>query len=135
MKIEPINTKVGVIKGRDGIYLHKMEYNGSEIIFYGELVENLFNNFGGKDLKYKLTFRNIVFYKCYELDIYPMENLLQSSFDLIKDSELLKKLKSRDSQNKIQDNHKHYIFGTYDDIFEIIATEYDLIIDNEINVK
>jgi len=129
LKIEPINTEVGIIKGRDGIFLDKMEHNGFEIIFYGELAENVFNSFGGKDLKYKLIFKDIVFYKCYELDIYPIENLLESSFDLVKNSELLKKLKSRDDQNKIQENHKHYILGTYDNIFEIIATEYNLKID------
>ena len=131
MKIEPINTEVGMIKGRDGIFLDKMEYTGSEIAFYGEFNENVFNNFNGKDLEYKLTFRNIVFFKCYELDIYPREKLLEYSFDLVNDSELLSKLKSRDNQNKIKENHEHYILGTYDYVFEIIATEYVLKIENK----
>src|SRR5215510_5514636 len=108
-----------------------MEHINSDIIFYGEFAENVFNKFEKDYLKYKLTFKNVIYYKCYELDIYPNENLLESSFNLVNDSELIKVLKEKNKQNKIKDGHKHYVLATYDDVFEIITTEYILIIYNK----
>jgi hypothetical protein len=130
---EPIITDVGIISGRDAIHLDLVEQREGEIKFQGEINTGLVeikNNIEKDWLKYKLSFKGIVYFKCCELDFYTSEKLLISSFDKINNSEKITKLKSLDHSSKIDINHKHYVFATYDYVYEIIASQYFL----EINI-
>ena len=96
-KATAVNTCLGVLKGRDCIYLDqvKQDINGHLISQHRD----------EKDwFPYTLTFRRVLTYFACELDTY--ENLAEtghldgSSFDLIEDSTWLKSLPVREDFNK-----------------------------------
>jgi hypothetical protein len=127
MEIEPIITDIGIISGRDAIYLDLVEHKDNVLTFYGEINSDLLNikDIGNDDfIKYTLNFYDVIFYQCYELDLYSL-NLLKSSFDSIKNSKLIEELNSRKIE-KITNEHKHYRLATYDYIYEIISSKYIL---------
>jgi hypothetical protein len=111
-----------------------MEQKENEIIFYGEINVGLIeirNEIKNEWLKYKLSFKETIYYKCYELDFYTKEKSLESSFDKINDSKIIERMKLLDRGFKITNEHKHFVLATYDYIYEIIASEY--IFEIEIN--
>ena len=127
MNIEPIITEIGIINGRDAIYLDLMEQNGNEIIFYGEIntgLTEIKNDIKKEWLKYKLSFKETIYYKCYELDFYKKKKSLESSFDKINNSKTIERMKLLDREFKINNKHKHFVLTTYDYIYEIIASKY-----------
>ena len=70
-------------------------------------------------------------FKMVEVDFYWNENYV-SSFEKVVNSKRLSEFKaSYDGDFKVKDTHQHYIFHTYDDVIEIIASEFDLILKNE----
>ncbi len=125
----PIITQVGKIWGRDAIFLEKINFiNEMEIellgFFNGTLCSNLTD---GQNPYYKISFKGIHLFKMIELD-YDESNY-QSSFDLIENSQTLNKLielDKRDSIGKINNTYKHYIFTTYDSVFEFICKNFEL---------
>ncbi|MDR1198127.1 MAG: hypothetical protein LBK94_03820 [Prevotellaceae bacterium] len=127
MEIEPIITNIGIISGRDAIFLDLVEHKNNVLTFHGEINSDLLNikDIGNDDfVKYTLNFYDVIFYQCYELDLYNL-NLLKSSFDSIKKSKLIEELNSRNTE-KITNEHKHYRLATYDYIYEIISSKYIL---------
>ena len=127
MNIEPIITEIGIINGRDAIYLDLMEQKGNEIIFYGEInagLTEIKNDIRKEWLKYKLSFKETIYYKCYELDFYKKKKSLESSFDKINNSKTIERMKLLDREFKINNKHKHFVLTTYDYIYEIIASKY-----------
>jgi len=49
-----------------------------------------------------------------------------ANFGSIINSKLLKKFSILDSARKLTDAHKHYYFCTYDIVFEVVASGYEL---------
>jgi hypothetical protein len=83
-------------------------------------------NAGEKTIKFIMTFKGIRFLSIVELDFDkrgPMESLAT-----IEQSEKLNEFKRTDHSRKINDNHKHYYIRTYDQVFEIICDQFELII-------
>lgn len=54
------------------------------------------------------------------------ETEYKSAFDVVENSKEILKMKNKDHSGKINDNHKHYIFRTYDTVFEIVGKQYEL---------
>ena len=52
----------------------------------------------------------------------------ESSFDVVQHSRLIESFRSSDYDHKVTPEHQHFSFCTYDDIFEIVASSYDLTI-------
>jgi hypothetical protein len=127
--IKPIITEVGLIYGRDAIFLDKVNFINEETFellgeFSGSLCENLNDN---NDVKFKIVFKNVHLFKMTELDFDEVE--YKSSFDEIENSIQINKMIEIDNQNnikKIDKTYKHYIFRTYDTVFEIIGKDYSL---------
>jgi len=128
-EIIPIITPVGKIWGRDAIFLDEVKIINEvtfEIIgeFVGKLCENL------KDdtyQKYHITFNSVHLFKMIELDYDEIE--YESSFDLVKNSEQILKMIKTDKEmsiGKIDKSYNHYVFRTYDSVFEIIGTGFQL---------
>ncbi|APD08051.1 hypothetical protein UJ101_02553 [Flavobacteriaceae bacterium UJ101] len=118
-KIFGIKTRYGIIKGRDGIYLDSIvSHDETKITFEGEFNTDL----GFK--KYTLKFSGIVYLQSIELDF--CNKIYMESFCVIEDSTLIKRFKKLNHSNKLNENHKHYYFQTYDTVFEIVADHYDL---------
>lgn len=128
-KAVAINTHIGYLEGRDCIYLKKViQDEFDDLIFEcklnGHLVSSLKND---EWLNCVLTFKSVIYYQSCEIDTYfnQMDFLnTKSSFDEIKDSQLLKDTPIRQDVNK--DRHHHYVVHTYDFIFDILAKEYEL---------
>lgn len=119
--IVPVITDVGKIWGRDAIFLDKVNIiNESTFELGGEL--NVKDSDGRK---YSLTFKGVHLFKMTELDFSEIE--YNSSFDLIENSEQISKMVRADKANhigKIDLSYKHYVFTTYDTVFEVICKEF-----------
>jgi len=118
----PIETSVGILNGRDCIHLDTVLQDAGKntMVFAGDIS-------GMIDwLPYKLTFMQVLACFCCELDTY--ENLVNttpsSSFVLMENSAWLEALPIRYDYDKKA--YKHYRLFTYDDVYDIIAIEYEL---------
>lgn len=121
----PIETSLGILKGRDCIYLDKVYKKDRSYLFEGEINGRLLNN--GKDgfIKYKLEFINVISMFTCELDSYDAVNINSVySFEIIENSKYLKTIAANDELDI--KSLKHYRLKTYDDVFDIIAKDYAL---------
>lgn len=118
-KITGIETKYGVITGRDGIFLDSIFCpSQTELILKGEF------NVNGVDKKYEIKFSDIVYFISIELD-FDERNPLES-FGLVENSQLIERIKKVDYDQKLSTKHRHFYFRTYDTVFEVICTVYEL---------
>src|SRR5687767_14339422 len=107
-----LNTELGIIKGRDAIYLDKITFNReTELILNGE-----FNSDKG-DKKFEMTFKGVVFLSTIELDFDKRGQM--ESLATVEHSERIKEFKKLDHSSKVNDRHRHYYVLTYDTVFEI----------------
>jgi hypothetical protein len=121
----PIETEIGILNGRDAIYLDSFEYELHGLLrLSGEFNGRLASKPVDKFVKYVLTFNNVLAFKVIELDSWDYESA--SSFDEIVDSEWCRTL-----GGKITPHHKHYLFQTYDDVIEVVADKFTLIVNLE----
>jgi len=127
MKEPVIIKELGKVWGRDAIYLDKIEFDGTRSVkltgdFNGSLCENVKES---KWIAYELTFKGVLEFKTIELDFFSQSEYI-SSFEKVKDSDRIKEF-SKHSQNlKLKDSHEHYFFHTYDDVIEVIASEFEI---------
>ncbi len=122
-----IETPVGVVNGRDSIYLDSVIHTGdlSMLTFTGELNANLCSKYegSGKWIVFELKFLHVPCFRGWEIDVYPSELEIQSSFDLIEDSAFLQGVSAL--------KHDHYVLSTYDYIYEILAKDFVLNLGSE----
>ena len=119
----PIETSLGILKGRDCIYLDKVYKKDRSYLFEGEINGRLLNN--GKDgfIKYKLEFKDVISMFTCELDSYDAINTNSVySFEIVEDSKYLKIIVANDELDI--KSLKHYRLKTYDEVFDIIAEDY-----------
>ncbi len=117
----PIDTELGILSGRDCIYLDKVDLtNGTNTLkLSGEINGNLCSQKrSGLFIPYQFTFSGVLALKMIELDSWDF--LSESSFDEIKKSTWLKKLDGKVNPSE----HKHYIIQTYDEVFEVICNKF-----------
>lgn len=126
-----IDTSLGVLNGRDCVYLDQMKRDDLDTLtFTGDINGHLVSQH--RDEKdwflYTLTFQRVLAYFACELDTYEnmagSGHLNDSSFDLIEDSSWLKSLPVREDLDK--NIYQHYRLFTYDDVYNIIAVSYKL---------
>ncbi len=134
-----IETCLGVLRGRDCIFLDRVEQdNRGNLTFSGEINGDLASRHkeskGLQEIKwfpYTLTFQHVIACFSCELDTY--ENFIGNSglegsdFDLIENSKWLESMPVRKDLKK--DGYKHYRVFTYDIVYNIIAGSYKLEID------
>lgn len=78
-----------------------------------------------KWILYELTFKEILEVKTIELDFFS-HNEYTSSFEKVIDSDRINYFSKKSLSFKLNNSHEHYIFHTYDDILEIITSEFEL---------
>lgn len=128
---EPVIIKeLGKIWGRDAIFLDKIEFERTHTVkltgdFNGTLCENVKDQ---EYVSYELTFSGLLQFKMTELDLYTMSGYT-SSFERVVDSPTLKVFAESADNSKVNPSHQHYIFHTYDDVIEIVASDFDLVLD------
>ncbi len=125
MKTEAVLTEIGKIWGRDAIYLDSLQMlNEATFQLKGEITSS-------ENKLYSITFSGVHLFKIIELDYDTTE--YTSSFDKVIDSIVLTELIEKDKAEhigKIDNNYNHYIFRTYDSVFEVICKEYELSLSN-----
>ena len=125
---QPIETCLGVISGRDAIYLDNIHFDYSKhfVQFVGEINGHLcsINSENAEFIKYTLSFSGLLSFKMIELDFEDYKG--NSSFDEVINSEWISQMRKYDSASKVKPEHKHYFLRTYDDIFEIVCKNYEL---------
>lgn len=113
----PIETEIGMIKGRS-TYLDEISFiNEVTVTLRGEIL-----NHNGDHL-YEITFNGINFFSTIELDFD--DHCFNSSFCEISNSKKIRGFKEIDHSKKINENHRHYYFRTYDSVFEVIAESFE----------
>lgn len=137
-KVTAIHTELGILRGRDCIYLDvvRQEDNSGDLIFTGEINGALVS----APLKeqewfpYTLIFEKVLACFFCELDTYEAMAEGQTydggSFAEVQDSQWLKKLPIRGNW---KDSYKHYRLFTYDVVYDILAPDYQLTISNKEN--
>ena len=121
----PIQTKLGILRGRDCIYLDKANFNDgmNTFILKGDINGNLCSKERlGEEIPYKAIFRGVLALKMVELDSWDCNS--ESSFDEIVDSSWIKSL-----GGKVTESHHHFLIQTYDEVFEIVCTQVDFVTD------
>lgn len=115
MERKEIQTKYGVIYGRDALVL-----SGTELKIYpfNFIINTLLSLSACKpevlnvpDVKVKFIFSDIERLSIYKLDEYPYEKYSKSSFDCV------------DEIN--EGGRKHIVLSTYDHVFDIVV-EYEV---------
>ena len=148
--VVPIETELGFINYRDTIHLDKVESGGGDWIFIGEFFADHLTNYHGpksadthkfEGVPFKFVFKGVQTIFTYDVDLFcdsfikelrSYDYIWVSSFFKVENSGFLKNFPIRDDGYK-KDEFKHFCLATYDTIFEMIAHDYELIIDEKKN--
>ena len=115
MKKSAIATELGIIRGRDALYLDNAIFKDgmNTLVLEGQANGNLCSKpQRGSYLAYRLTFKGVLAVKMIELDSWDCDAV--SSFDEVHDSEWI-----RDLRGKVTDQHRHFCVQTYDEVFDV----------------
>lgn len=111
MNVKAIETKYGQIYGRDALVLSgtKLNFYPFTFIIKASLSLSACKPIitGVQDVNIEVLFSNIERLSIYKVDDYPFEKYIQSSFDLVVDTQ--------------RDEIQHIILSTYDHVFDIIG--------------
>ncbi len=124
-EICPIETRLGVICGRDSIYLDEVTYDYAhrKVRLSGEINGALCSSSNDDSIiKYKLEFLGIYVFKLAELDLWC--ELTDIDFCITSFGEIKNSALSAQASKVEGANLKHYLIQTYDDVFEIVCKEY-----------
>lgn len=122
----PIETSLGYFYGRDCIYLDTITFEDrtTTVVLEGSINGNLCTVRNADEfVPYRLRFRGVLALRMVTLELSDMEGT--SCFDEVFDSEWVRALINRDSDQNISPQHRHFVVGTYDDVFEIICENYE----------
>ncbi|RKP44065.1 hypothetical protein D7Z26_27015 [Cohnella endophytica] len=125
-----ISTEVGIISGRDAIFLDKVNFlSTNEVELEGE-INAILCSFVNEEkyIPFKFLFKGIYYFNMVELDIslstITKDVQLSSSLIEVEDSVLLKTI------NEVRGlDLRHLIIVTYDDVFEIACKEFNFTFD------
>ena len=125
---QPIETAIGIIDGRDSIYLDAIAYDYSQhtITFSGEINTRLCSAspYTTRWLPYSLTFQAIIGLRQTEEDFYA--GPYDSSFFVVTVSPWFDEMRQQDHSGKLGSRHQHFVLATYDDVFDVIAESFAL---------
>lgn len=123
----PIETALGVPRGRGSIYLREIEeaLHPRCITFRGN-IEGLLDT---ASVPFALRFFGLLELHAIELDFSDAEH--PASFVEVVGSERVAALRARDHSAKVKD-HRHFILATYDEVFELICEGYELTLEEPV---
>lgn len=133
-KVIPIVTDLGVLRGRDCIYLNFVEQDDIDNMTLSGDINGALVDIHEEEKEwfpYQLMFRGVLACFFCELDTYEdlvgTEDFKDSCFNWIEDSVWLQSLPIRQDFEKSK--YTHYCVFTYDIVYHIIAVAYQLEID------
>lgn len=132
MRTRFIDTTVGVFDARDALILKKiiMDRYPREVELSLNLATALASNISTEERYIDLSFifKNVVKFGLCGLD-YFNENVLDTCFCEVIDSDFLNHEKTL-----IEKEFKHYFLECYDEVIEVVAQEYNLILPDGIRI-
>lgn len=125
----PISTDVGIIRGRDAIYVRQFQINEDHnFTVRGELNGALCSSAPSADFfGFRCVFHGVVGFRMDALD-HSDASAYRSSFDEGTESEWLNTIRSRDPSQDFP-GYREFRLVTYDDVFTLICHRYDLTVD------
>jgi hypothetical protein len=122
----PIETTLGVLSGRDALFLDQIEMDIQQGVLQlkGTINGALLAKSLNRDIAYVLTFFGVLALQLIELDSW--DNCATSSFDEVWHSRWQVQL-----GGKVTPDHRHYLVQTYDDVIEVVCQRFDLMIEDE----
>lgn len=123
----PIVTAYGTLSGRDAIYLDKYSSDGWNLRLKGEINAALASSPppAMEYLGYEIRFIGVLAVTIMELDTYEAAHARtgwpQTSFDEVEHSSWRASLRG-----KVKPESRHFVFQTYDLVFDVICERYEL---------
>lgn len=130
-KHSAIKTSLGVLKGRDCIYLDKLNLsNKSSLVIEGQINRSLLESPAVTSLKflpYRLEFIGVLAFKVIDLETwshqFSEEIEVNASFVEVLNSKWIESL----CNNRVNSN-RHYLVQTHDNVIEVICRQFKLTI-------
>jgi hypothetical protein len=122
METIAIKTQLGILNYRDTIIVKLLETSvlPLNLTIIGTIDGNQCSiKTDDRNIPFNLNFNSIIMFNCFKLDYSLVDVYTKSSFDEVINSALSEKM-------KLLNSHKHFIVSTYDYVFEVIATDYEL---------
>jgi hypothetical protein len=123
----PVNTQIGIISGRDALFLDDMRYAERELFLRGSVNEYRIPQPVSTPVSYMMVFYGVLAIRFVELDswyhLYSPSEPENICFAEVVDSQWKASL-----EGKVTSSHKHYYFATYDDVIEVVCEDYEFII-------
>lgn len=126
-----ITTPIGILRGRDAIYLDSSEYRRPNLSVTGTLNGPLATAATAEWYKYVIEFSGVLWSCVTELetwyDIHRDEETSSSFFETVGHG-----WKKQFGQ-ALSDNYRKFTLFTYDDVYEVICKQYEIQV-NEVQV-
>jgi hypothetical protein len=122
MTLRPVNTSVGLLRGRDCIYLDSVSLPDEVrvLILRGEINGDLCERRApGASLPFEACFSGVMAIRVLELDSWSFTG--ETSFDEVLESSWIAEL-----GGKVTPEHRHFIVQTYDDVFDIVCDRVEV---------
>ena len=125
MKKVAVETPIGILNGRDAIYLDEVNLREGKntLCLQGEFNGKLASKVNSAGfIKYRMIFKRMVAMKMVELDSWDWrKEKSESSFDEDTESYWIKEL-----GGKISSGHRHFCIQTYDQVFDVVCEDYEI---------
>lgn len=123
-RFQPIETPLGFVNGRDGIYLDDIELSErtNRVTLNGAFNSALCSKADSPSTDFagcRISFSGVLAFKVIELDSWDGNS--ESSFDEVLDSDWVRAL-----GGKVTPSHRHFLVQTYDDVVEVVCESADV---------
>ena len=123
-RFQPVETPLGIVNGRDGIYLDdiKVSERTNRLTLEGAFNTALCSDADRPSINFDgciISFTGVLAFKVIELDSWDWDS--ESSFDEVLDSDWIREL-----GGKITSEHRHFLVQTYDDVVEVVCEVVDI---------
>lgn len=122
---QPVETKAGILWGRDAIFLSEVRYNGHELLLEGNINGSLASCALSRWMYYSIVFSGVLAFRSVELDswihLYHHDGADKSCF-----VEVVNSLWQAQLGGKVAPSHRHFFFATYDHVFDIVCEDFDM---------
>ncbi len=130
---EPVETSVGIIRGRDAVFLDHTHFDEVDFVLSGNINGNLTTQSKDRWLYYTLVFSGALAVQMVALDswlpchdptdpfLFQGRHLSIASFSEVVGSEWMIGL-----GGKVRSWHKHFNFMTYDYVFDVVCDGFEL---------
>lgn len=138
MKAFPVRTPIGILRGKESIFIDSIQIIKKRIIISGEFNTSPNNTRDTSDknidfIPFILTFDDMIYFNSSEVSLFDTEifNLYDSSFIILENSNLIQYLNSKDSSIHL-DTYFHFIMREYEYAYDIVASDFSLTSNNKL---